>query len=541
MKKKIGAILLMVALVLALVVPAAPVAAATQNAVYDSHGGNIYPTGGTITEAVAAPDDGKFVQMDVESWIIMKFPGNWAAVPDGTSAADLQIDIYDALYSADAEIFVSLDGSTWTSMGVHADTANIDLDLNGTGPVKYVKVDQGNHNIDPTYPTLGFDLDAVVALNAGTLPYGEITSPDVDEVIFGSADFEALYYDDDPGIVQWAVRQETCTAGTNTVFGNVDGYHDSYTWDGHLFQATADTSGWMTTWYCFVFNPKEEGGEQDVRLTRHFYVGSLGDVTPTEDYNPVGDDHEVSVSIGVAVADVEVCFDIDGPNSSESGSTTTDEDGVASFTYTGNNPGTDTITAYIDLDANGLDEGDPTSTNTATKYWLEHYVTGGGNITEGKGKSAAKITFGGNVGYDLTGDEVGQWQCNFHSVNEPNAIGHFHSTKITSLAFDDITAYPDPDPPPADYNKATFRAMGRFNGVDGWKIRVRLIDIGEPGKGNDSIRIELWDTTNTLVYDSYDHGGAGGGDFPDEEGPGLRTKLDGGNFQIHPPEIPTMP
>jgi hypothetical protein len=107
---------------------------------------------------------------------------------------------------------------------------------------------------------------------AGTLPYGEITSPGVDEVIFGSANFGAVYYDDDPGAVDWAVRYGTCAAATNTVFGNVDGFHDTYSWDGHLFHATADTSGWTPGHYCFVFNPREEAGETNIRLTRWFYV-----------------------------------------------------------------------------------------------------------------------------------------------------------------------------------------------------------------------------------------------------------------------------
>ncbi len=140
--------------------------AATQNAVYDSLTGTVYPVGGTTVDAVAVPDDGKFIQMDVGSAIILKFPSPYVAMPDGTHALDLEINTYDALYPASAEISVSLDGSTWTSLGVHSDTANIDLNLEATGPVKYVKVDQGNNYIDPAYPTLGFDLDAVVALNS---------------------------------------------------------------------------------------------------------------------------------------------------------------------------------------------------------------------------------------------------------------------------------------------------------------------------------------------------------------------------------------
>lgn len=139
--------------------------AVTQNAVYESHTGNIYPSSGTIVNAVAVPDDGLFVQMGAGSTITMVFPGNYVAAPDGTSAADLQINIFDALFSASAEVFVSMNGTTWTDLGLYSDTANIDLDLTGSA-VKYVKLDQNGYYIDPAYPDLGFDLDAVVALNA---------------------------------------------------------------------------------------------------------------------------------------------------------------------------------------------------------------------------------------------------------------------------------------------------------------------------------------------------------------------------------------
>ena len=145
---------------------ATTVSAATQNAAYYSHTGNIYPSSGTIAAAVAVPDDGLFVQMGPGSTIILKFPGDYFAVPDGTSAADLQVNIFDALFPAYAEVYVGLDGVNWTDVGYWADTANIDLDIEGTDPVKYVKVDQNGYYIDPAYPILGFDLDAVVALNA---------------------------------------------------------------------------------------------------------------------------------------------------------------------------------------------------------------------------------------------------------------------------------------------------------------------------------------------------------------------------------------
>jgi len=118
---------------------------------------------------------------------------------------------------------------------------------------------------------------SVYAVGLATLeidlqPTGEITSPDENEVVFGSVEFAATYTDDDPGIVQWAVRKGTCAAGQGTIFGNVDGYHDSYSWDGSLFTATADTSSWDPGNYCFVFNPQEESDENDIRLKREFVL-----------------------------------------------------------------------------------------------------------------------------------------------------------------------------------------------------------------------------------------------------------------------------
>jgi len=153
--------------ILLLLVFASPVFAALPNADYFSHTGAMTPSGGTIMEAVAAPDDGKFIQMDAGSTITLKFPGTALAMPDGTAAPDLRIDIFDALFLANAEILVSFDGIVWTSMGIYPDTANIDLNLEIAGPVKYVKIDQNGHDIHSDYPTLGFDLDAVVALNLG--------------------------------------------------------------------------------------------------------------------------------------------------------------------------------------------------------------------------------------------------------------------------------------------------------------------------------------------------------------------------------------
>jgi len=172
-----------------------------------------------------------------------------------------------------------------------------------------------------------------------------------------------------------------------------------------------------------------------------------------------------------------------------------------------------------------------------TKYYLNHRITGGGNITAGRGRGSAKITFGGNVG--IAGDEglVGQYQINFHNVSDDEvgnidvAKGHFHSTDITFLDFKWLILCPQPDPPDdAFFNWAEFKADGRFNGEPGWSIHVRVTDYGEGKKAKpDTIRIKLY-KGSILEYDSNQ-------DFPYDwvclTSEWRMHELDGGNIQIH--------
>ena len=122
----------------------------------------------------------------------------------------------------------------------------------------------------------------------------EITAPLEDEEVSGGVDFEAYLIDDDEDGVQWAVRKGTCAAGTNTVFGNVDGFNNPYNWDynaetyTHSFSATADTCEWEPGEYCFVFNPTEDNGEANIRLTREFTVLSCD-----EDGDGIDDDEDL--------------------------------------------------------------------------------------------------------------------------------------------------------------------------------------------------------------------------------------------------------
>ena len=101
----------------------------------------------------------------------------------------------------------------------------------------------------------------------------EISAPSEGEVVSGVIDLLATLNDEDgDDDVQWAVRKGTCEEGTDTVFGNVDGFNNSFTWDGYNFSSTADTSLWENGEYCFVFNPTESSGDDPIRETRNFIV-----------------------------------------------------------------------------------------------------------------------------------------------------------------------------------------------------------------------------------------------------------------------------
>lgn len=105
-------------------------------------------------------------------------------------------------------------------------------------------------------------------------PYGVITNPSANENVFGLINLTAEYFDGDDendDAVQWAVRAGTCEANTGTVAGNVDGFNDSFTWDGNMFSAPFDADLFELGEYCFIFNPADDG-EVNVRETQLFNI-----------------------------------------------------------------------------------------------------------------------------------------------------------------------------------------------------------------------------------------------------------------------------
>lgn len=103
----------------------------------------------------------------------------------------------------------------------------------------------------------------------------EITAPTAGQNVYGLVNFAAYLDDDDADAVQWAVRQNTCAAATNTVFGNVDGHSDVATINQsdlshQTFTFTGDMSAMTPGMYCFIYNPVEDSGEADIRKTVEF-------------------------------------------------------------------------------------------------------------------------------------------------------------------------------------------------------------------------------------------------------------------------------
>jgi hypothetical protein len=153
----------------------------------------------------------------------------------------------------------------WLSVGTH--TIVVDWIDSVTFPAPNLQ--SGGSYYDITFEVTEWDC----------VPDGRITSPSDGEILLvgDMLTLGAWYDDDDPNGVQWAVREGTCAAGTNTVAGNVDGFNTPYTFEEttyprSVFDSSIDTAGWALGDYCFIFNPRETGHEPDMRLTQWFRI-----------------------------------------------------------------------------------------------------------------------------------------------------------------------------------------------------------------------------------------------------------------------------
>jgi hypothetical protein len=144
---------------------------------------------------------------------------------------------------------------------------------------------------------------------------------------------------------------------------------------------------------------------------------------------------------------------------------------------------------------------------TKTVKVPEGFLTGGGQTDKGK----KALNFGGNVGFLADFSVVGQWQ--FRDGGQKLMM---HSLSIDTLQFSN-DAGPDPYPPPANAEVATFSGTSRVKlGTAQWdygcSFTAQAHDHGEPDVA-DVFGIQITCGATTWTYG--------------------RLVLDTGNFQIH--------
>jgi hypothetical protein len=120
-----------------------------------------------------------------------------------------------------------------------------------------------------------------------------------------------------------------------------------------------------------------------------------------------------------------------------------------------------------------------------------HSVNGGGHILDGNGKRKTQndISFGLGVTNYNTGTE-GNATVRFHNTGADEIDKTtFHSEEITEFN------YYSSDSPTCDA-AVNFTAVGNWNGNEDYKVIVRA------GDNDDSVRVTLYDSGGSMVYDS---------------------------------------
>ena len=130
------------------------------------------------------------------------------------------------------------------------------------------------------------------------------------------------------------------------------------------------------------------------------------------------------------------------------------------------------------------------------------WVTGGGHIKDGNGKKNA-WSLSGNAKYDAVAGFIGQLQ-----IRDYENKMSYHLDTVTDLSFSGSPT----ESPYAEFNTATIEASGYDKLGNPVSVTIVIVDMQEPGAGHDTI-----DVSGDIIFN----------------GP-----IDGGNYQIHPPETP---
>jgi hypothetical protein len=229
----------------------------------------------------------------------------------------------------------------------------------------------------------------------------------------------------------------------------------------------------------------QDAGEPSGAATKTWTPGPPATLvlSPAADANPVETMHTVTATVtdafGNPVPNVVVRFSVTG-SVSTSGSCTTDANGQCSFTYQGPPlPGADAITAFADTNNDGdQNVGEPGG--VAEKTWVLPVSTPGCEV---KIVDNAKITalntdaasFHGRALVSLSGVS-GTQRYEDHGPVQPLTV-----QSINVLA---VVCSPD-------RTEATIFGEATVDGSGSFDYRIRVKDLGEPGKGMDVYGILL--------------------------------------------------
>lgn len=203
--------------------------------------------------------------------------GGWTTVgsTNGDGEVSVDIDVTGITHISVREVLEEgyIPFTFWANGKLNSDDVSAELYCGASGGnydnMEWIK----NVEVGDEYYCVAFN--ASEESEGPAYPYGIITNPLTDDVVSGTIDLTAEYYDgdeDNDDAVQWAVRSGTsCTGPENNVFGNVNGMDDDYDWDGSSFSSEFDSTQFPNGDYCFIFNPTDDG-EVDVRETVLFSI-----------------------------------------------------------------------------------------------------------------------------------------------------------------------------------------------------------------------------------------------------------------------------
>ncbi len=201
-------------------------------------------------------------------------------------------------------------------------------------------------------------------------------------------------------------------------------------------------------------------------------------VTPATATNTVGAQHCVTATatdaLGNPTSGYTVYFTVTGTTTGRdrsSGSAVTDSTGKATFCYTAQFPGADTITAVVDADRDGTPETTEPK-GTATKTYVlplstplcQVSISNGGWITSSNGDRA---TFGGVAKVAKNGTVQGEEVYQDHG---PAATFTVKSTQVLAVT--------------CSGSEATIYGTATINGAGQFFFRIQVSDVSQSGKGD---------------------------------------------------------